>query len=129
MKIGQLTLGLLLCPILLSGLQDCSKREEATQQAVRGLRAFKVAAQAQNRIRRFPSILQPADVSQLSFEIAGQLKAITLEVGQKVQLGDVLAEIDLNHYRPRSIKQQPPFNRRKLNSPTPRGIFNGRKNY
>lgn len=101
MKIGQLTLGLLLCPILLSGLQDCSKKEEPTQQAVRGLRAFKVEAQAQNRIRHFPSILQPADVSQLSFEIAGQLKAITLEVGQKVQLGDVLAEID-----PKSLQAQ-----------------------
>jgi RND family efflux transporter MFP subunit len=52
-------------------------------------------------VRRFPSILQPADLSQLSFEIPGQLKAITLEAGQKVQLGDVLAEID-----PRSLQTQ-----------------------
>jgi RND family efflux transporter MFP subunit len=52
-------------------------------------------------VRRFPSILQPADVSRLSFEIAGQLKAVTLEAGQKVELGDVLAEID-----PRSLQAQ-----------------------
>jgi RND family efflux transporter MFP subunit len=52
-------------------------------------------------VRRFPSILQPADISQLSFEISGQLKAITLETGQKVKLGDVLAEID-----PRSLQTQ-----------------------
>ncbi|WP_439400479.1 efflux RND transporter periplasmic adaptor subunit (plasmid) [Bradyrhizobium sp. PMVTL-01] len=45
--------------------------------------------------------MQPADVSSLSFEIAGQLKAVTLIVGQKVQLGDVLAEID-----PRSLQTQ-----------------------
>ena len=52
-------------------------------------------------MRRFPSVLQPADVSLLSFEIAGQLKAVNLEAGQKVQLGDLLAEID-----PRSLQTQ-----------------------
>lgn len=54
-----------------------------------------------NRVRRFPSVLQPADVSVLSFEIAGQLKAINLQAGQKVQLGDLLAETD-----PRSLQAQ-----------------------
>ena len=68
---------------------------------MRGLRAYKVAAKAESRVRRFPSVLQPADVSSLSFEIGGQLKAVTLTVGQKVQLGDVLAEID-----PRSLQTQ-----------------------
>ena len=52
-------------------------------------------------MRRFPSILQPAEVSRLSFEIAGQLKAVNLEAGQRVQLGDVLMEID-----PRSLQTQ-----------------------
>ena len=68
---------------------------------MRGLRAYKVAAKAESRARRFPSVLQPADVSSLSFEIGGQLKAVTLTVGQKVQLGDMLAEID-----PRSLQTQ-----------------------
>jgi RND family efflux transporter MFP subunit len=87
---------------LVFGLQGCGDRkQEATEQPVRGLRAYKVAAKAESRIRRFPSVLQPADVSGLSFEIGGQLKAITLTVGQKVQLGDVLAEID-----PRSLQTQ-----------------------
>ena len=88
--------------ILVFGLQGCGDRkQEAAEQPVRGLRAYKVAAKAESRIRRFPSVLQPADVSGLSFEIGGQLKAITLTVGQKVQLGDVLAEID-----PRSLQTQ-----------------------
>jgi RND family efflux transporter MFP subunit len=46
-------------------------------------------------------MLQPADVSALSFEIPGQLKTINLEVGQKVKLGDILAEID-----PRTLQAQ-----------------------
>lgn len=81
-------------------LASCNLKDDAfSSPPVRGLRAFKVTATAQSRIRRFPTILQPADVSRLSFEISGQLKAVTLEAGQKVRLGDVLAEID-----PRSIE-------------------------
>jgi RND family efflux transporter MFP subunit len=87
--------------VLLFGLHACSENEPAAEQPIRGLRAYKVEARAESRVRRFPSVLQPADVSGLSFEISGQLKAITLEVGQKVQLGDVLAEID-----PRSLQTQ-----------------------
>ncbi len=88
--------------ILVFGLQGCGdKKQEAAEQPLRGLRANKVTAKAESRVRRFPSVLQPADVSSLSFEIGGQLKAITLTVGQKVQLGDVLAEID-----PRSLQTQ-----------------------
>ena len=87
---------------LVVALQGCGdKKQEATEQPVRGLRAYKVAAKAESRARRFPSVLQPADVSSLSFEIGGQLKAVTLTVGQKVQLGDMLAEID-----PRSLQTQ-----------------------
>ncbi|MGO7211039.1 efflux RND transporter periplasmic adaptor subunit [Rhizobium ruizarguesonis] len=84
-----------ICAILVFGLQGCGERkQEAAREPVRGLRAYKVTAKAEGRVRRFPSVLQPADVSSLSFEIGGQLKAVTLAVGQKVQLGDVLAELD-----------------------------------
>ncbi|GLS19620.1 secretion protein HlyD [Labrys miyagiensis] len=83
-------------------LPSCGKQNEQTEeQAIRGLRTYTVSAKAESRVRRFPSILQPADLSVLSFEIAGQLKAIDLQAGQRVQLGDVLAEID-----PRSLQTQ-----------------------
>lgn len=102
MKAHRLVSGLLVCLLIGFGLQDCSeKKEAANEHLVRGLRTYKVAARAESRVRRFPSILQPADLSVLSFEIAGQLKAINLQVGQKVQLGDPLAEID-----PRSLQAQ-----------------------
>jgi RND family efflux transporter MFP subunit len=94
--------GLLTCLIILFGLQNCTRsNEQSEEQPVRGLRAFKVSTAAESRVRRFPSVLQPADVSLLSFEISGQLKAISLEAGRKVQLGDLLAEID-----PRSLQAQ-----------------------
>jgi RND family efflux transporter MFP subunit len=77
------------------------KQDTAADQVVRGLRVYKVSAYTENRVRRFPSVLQPAELSALSFEIGGQLKAVNLEVGQKVRLGDVLMEID-----PRSLEAQ-----------------------
>jgi RND family efflux transporter MFP subunit len=102
MKAYRLLPRLLTCLTLLAGLQDCSRQNAAgEEQPVRGLRAYKVAATAESRVRRFPSVLQPADLSLLSFEISGQLKAISLEAGQKVQLGELLAEID-----PRSLQAQ-----------------------
>src|SRR6202790_5373651 len=101
MKLRKLVSGPTVCLVVLFALEGCSKKEEAKDQPVRGLRAYKVSERAENRVRRFPSILQPADVSVLSFEIAGQLKAINLQAGQKVQLGDLLAETD-----PRSLQAQ-----------------------
>src|ERR1700732_4030553 len=102
LKLPRLIPGPTVCLVVLLALQGCSeKKEEAKDQPVRGLRAYKVSERADNRVRRFPSILQPADVSVLSFEIAGQLKAVSLQAGQKVQLGDLLAEID-----PRSLQTQ-----------------------
>ncbi len=93
---------LLICLPLAFGLTACGEKKEAdTVHLIRGLRTYKVATQAESRIRRFPSILQPADVSLLSFEISGQLKAVNLQAGQKVGLGDLLAELD-----PRSLQTQ-----------------------
>src|SRR6478672_12002604 len=101
-RMGARILHCLLGAALLAGLAGCGeKKKEASEAPVRGLRAYKVAATAESRARRFPSVLQPADVSSLAFEIGGQLKAVTLTVGQKVQLGEVLAEID-----PRSLQTQ-----------------------
>ena len=99
---GRLLSGFVICALAAFCLQGCGKKEQdVTDQPIRGLRAYKVSAKAESRVRRFPTVLQPADVSSLSFEISGQLRAVTLTVGQKVQLGDLLAEID-----PRSLQTQ-----------------------
>lgn len=88
--------------ILLFGLSGCGKEEDKSVDGViRGLRAYKVAATTDSRVQRFPTVLQPADISQLSFEISGQLTTVNLSTGQTVQIGGVLAELD-----PRSLRAQ-----------------------
>ena len=67
MKAHRLGLGLLICLLVGFGLAKLQRKEgsSATNNLVRGLRTYKVAARAESRVRRFPSILQPADLSVL----------------------------------------------------------------
>ena len=80
--------------MLLTACQSEDETAEETEPAVRGLRTTLVQAQESTTIRRFPSVLQPAEVTTLSFEIGGKLGAINLKVGQVVQKGQLLASLD-----------------------------------
>lgn len=76
-------------------LSGCSDVEQSREDPpVRGLRVFEVSAQAENMERRFPSLVQPADETPLSFEISGQLATVDLEVGQNISAGDTLTSVD-----------------------------------
>lgn len=82
----------------------CQSQDDSAQNAeppVRGLKTVLVQDQESSTIRRFPSVLQPAEVTTLSFEIGGKLGAIDLKVGQVVEKGQLLATID-----PKSLEIQ-----------------------
>lgn len=73
----------------------CSESNQTPEDPpVRGLRVFEVSAQAESMERRFPSLVQPADETPLSFEISGQLSTVDLEVGQRISAGDTLTRVD-----------------------------------
>ena len=44
--------------------------------------------------RDFPGKLLPSEQSKLAFEIPGKIKSINVDVGDKVQKGDILVELD-----------------------------------
>ena len=76
-------------------LSACGNSKEVIEDApVRGLKVFEVQATADNMVRRYPSVIVPADESRLSFEISGQLTEVTLEVGRTVEAGQVLLTLD-----------------------------------
>lgn len=84
--------GLLAVPLL---LLSCGEAQQGQQDPpVRGLRVFEVSQQAQNMERRFPSLVQPADETPMSFEISGQLADVKLEVGAHVAVGETLMTVD-----------------------------------
>ncbi|MBO6505806.1 MAG: efflux RND transporter periplasmic adaptor subunit [Kordiimonadaceae bacterium] len=76
-------------------LVACGESNQTPEEPpVRGLRVFEVSAQAESMERRFPSLVQPADETPLSFEISGQLSTVDLEVGQRIVAGDTLTRVD-----------------------------------
>jgi len=82
---------------LLIPLAACGEDEnasEAEEPVVRGLKTILVQDEERSTVRKYPSVLQPASLSALSFEISGKLAEVELEVGQPVKKGDVLARID-----------------------------------
>lgn len=73
----------------------CSENDVGEEEApVRGLRVFEVSQSASSESRRYPTLIEPANESRLSFEITGQLGEVTLEEGQQVAAGDLLMQLD-----------------------------------
>lgn len=81
--------------MLILTLAACDSREqERYEPPVRGLKAYEVSELARSETRRYPSVVEPSQETRLSFELAGKLGDIKLEVGQRVTQNTVLAGID-----------------------------------
>ena len=78
--------------LLLASCSDADSGQE--EPPVRGLKVFEVAQSASMEARRYPSIIQSANESKLSFEISGQLAEVALEEGQRVTAGQLLMQLD-----------------------------------
>lgn len=68
--------------------------ESHSQEVVRGLKTVLIEEVDSTVSRRYPTVLVPADVSTLSFEVGGKLNAVSLDVGQIIKEGEVLATLD-----------------------------------
>jgi multidrug efflux system membrane fusion protein len=53
---------------------------------------------ASGRIRKFSGVIEAADKSSVSFEVAGNVQEVRVNVGDKVSKGDVLAVLDKRTY-------------------------------
>ena len=84
---------LLGCCFALTACQD-EGNENSSETPIRGLKTVLIEETEQTTVRRYPSVLQPGSISSLSFEVGGRLQEVNLDVGQRVNQGDVLAEID-----------------------------------
>lgn len=66
---------------------------------IRGLITEEVRATEETLVQRYPSVLEPADITALSFKVSGKLRDIDLQVGQAVKADALLAELDDAAYR------------------------------
>ena len=83
----------LIAPLALAGCSD-ETQSQADEEIIRGLKTVLVSEQEQQTTRRFPSVLQPAQVTTLSFETPGKLGEIDISVGQRVVEGQIIASLD-----------------------------------
>ena len=61
---------------------------------IRALKTVLISETEESILRRFPSVLQPSELTVLSFESPGRLGPLNLSVGQTVTAGDVIAQLD-----------------------------------
>ena len=90
------------CAVLLvAGCDNADDSQGAVAEIVRGLKTHLVEERQDVTTRRYPGVLQPAEIATLSFEVGGQMTVVDLTIGQAVAEGEVLAELD-----PRSLRLQ-----------------------
>ena len=96
-----LTLSLGITVAFIAGCSDDTSSQQTTaeQAPVRGLRTV-VVRTAESAIERvFPAVLDPAETTDLSFELSGRLQNLTLSVGQRVEKGTIIAKLDDTQYQ------------------------------
>jgi len=86
----------LLCASL--ALAACSEQPEIVE-VVRPIKTITVSEQASEQIRKFPGAVAAVDSSGLSFQVAGQVTSVEVDIGDHVKKGQVLAALDPEPYQ------------------------------
>jgi len=61
---------------------------------VRGLITQTIEETSESTERKYPGVLEPSEITSLSFEVGGKLDVVSLAVGQRVVEGEQLAVLD-----------------------------------
>lgn len=80
--------------LLIAACTPEAGRDTPSEPPVRGLVTQVVSVSDDQMVRRYPGVLEPAEITALSFKVAGKLTGMSLQVGQTVEQGEVLAAID-----------------------------------
>jgi RND family efflux transporter MFP subunit len=91
----------LLCIAL--ALAACKEKTEIVE-VIRAIKTITVKEQATEQIRKFSGLVAAVDSSSLSFEVGGQVKLVNVDIGDRVQKGQVLAVLDPEPYQLREAE-------------------------
>lgn len=73
--------------------------EEQSETVLRPVRYERIYATGGNRVRVFSGTARAGVESRLSFKVPGTIRRLTVQVGDSVQAGQLIAELDANDYR------------------------------
>lgn len=87
----------MLSVLALAGLTACTHEEQEitpTDPPVRGLLTQLIEETSESTERKYPGVLEPSEITSLSFEVGGKLSTVDLAVGQRVEKNEQLAVLD-----------------------------------
>ncbi len=79
-------------------LTACKEKTEIIE-VVRAIKTITVSEQATEQIRKFSGLVAAVDSSGLSFQVGGQVETVEVDIGDRVEKGQVLAVLDQEPYR------------------------------
>lgn len=83
-----------LCVTSAFALTACEEEQVELMDNTRAISTFTVSEPSSGQLRRFPGIVEAVDTSKISFEISGNTRELRVNVGDRVEQGQVLATLD-----------------------------------
>jgi RND family efflux transporter MFP subunit len=92
-------------PLMMAGLSvlllvaACEEQATVDKNVVRAIKWIELSEPAATQQRKISGLIKPIDYSHVSFEVSGQVMAVEVDVGARVEVGDVLARMDREPYQ------------------------------
>ncbi len=83
---------------ILFALTACKEKPEIVE-VVRAIKTITISDQATEQIRKFSGLVAAVDSSGLSFQVAGQVESVEVDIGDRVKKEQVLAVLDQEPYQ------------------------------
>jgi RND family efflux transporter MFP subunit len=83
----------------LGAVVSCSQEEPPAEQILRPVRCEQVFAAGGSRVRTFSGVAQSGVESNISFKVNGTVQRLAVKVGDEVEVGQLIAELDPADYR------------------------------
>ena len=85
--------------LILFGLSACREEPPPPVERIRAIKTITVSEQATGKIRKFSGVVEAVDSSIISFEVAGNVQEVRVDVGDKITKNQVLAKLDKRTYK------------------------------
>lgn len=84
---------------LLAILFSCSEVAELPEPAIRPISWVEATPSSFRQIRRLSGTVQPVEATNLSFEVGGKIQTVSVDLGDSIQQGQIIARLDQRSYK------------------------------
>ena len=80
--------------LLTIGSSSCKKEEQRPEPVIRAIKWMRINEPSAGQVRMISGVVNPVDISRLSFRVSGKVVKVNVDLGSRVKQGSVLAELD-----------------------------------